>query len=368
MKKIGIITFHRAHNYGATLQCMALSDILKENAKNYEIEVVNYCNKKIDSDYALFRIDKTNYKTIIKSFASSIIYFVKNINRRKKYIKYINNHLTMSREIYEENDNIFSEYDILICGSDQIWNPKLTGKIDNIYFLNVPSNAKKISYAASLGSNKLVDNVEKYRELINGIQSISVRELDGCKKVKNLIKRDIKNVLDPTLLLNGEKWHKYVGNKLKYNDKFIFVYSPNNINEYKDVVNYISEKLSMGIINFSKKNIGFKNVIKNMYCSDPSDFLECIMKSDYVVVTSFHAVVFSILFHKKFWVISPKDNNSRVNTLLSLLGIENRSFESIEELQKIDLEENIDYKEVDKKLESLRNDSLQWLLKEIRDE
>lgn len=368
MKKIGIITFHRAHNYGATLQCMALSDILNETTENYKIEVVNYCNKKIDRDYSLFRIDKTNYKSIIKSFISSLIYFTKNDSRRKKYIKYINNYIPMSREVYDENDNIFSEYDILICGSDQIWNPKLTGKIDNVYFLNVPSDAKKISYAASLGSNKLNDNVEEYFKLINGIQSISVREIDGCKKVEKLIKRNVKNVLDPTLLLSVEKWNKYIGNNLKINDKFIFVYSPNNLKEYKEVVNYISEKMSMGIINFTKKNIGFNNVIKNMYCSDPSDFLECIMKSEYVVVTSFHAVVFSILFHKKFWVISPKDNNSRVNTLLSLLGIENRSFESMEELKKIDLEENIDYKVVDEKLEQLRKESLQWLLKEISNE
>ena len=84
MKKIGILTFHRAHNYGASLQCLALEKFIQKN-KNVSIKVINYANKKIDYDYSIFRIDYTSIYTIIKSYIASIIFLLKNL-KRKKYI------------------------------------------------------------------------------------------------------------------------------------------------------------------------------------------------------------------------------------------------------------------------------------------
>ncbi len=367
MKKIGIITFHRAHNYGASLQCLALIKIIKNLSYEYEVEVIDYYNKKIEYDYSLFRIDKTNIKKRLKSFISSILFLFKNMKRRKKYNKYILDTFPLTRKVYDSNDSIFNSFDILICGSDQIWNPNLTGGIDKVYFLNVKSNAKKISYAGSLGSNKLLDNNNLYINLFNGMDDISVREEDGCKLIGDLLKKEIKNVLDPTLLICKEEWYKYIESVSSNieNVKYIFVYSPNNLSEFPKIVNFISNELNLGVVNFAKRNTGFKNVIKNMYCSNPIDFLKYLYDSEIIVVTSFHAVVFSILFHKKFWVISPKDNNSRVNSLLKKLGLQNRAIESLKELQTLNIKDNIDYRIVDEKLKILRNDSILWLKNQI---
>ena len=74
MKKIGILTFHRAHNYGASLQCLALKKFIEKYDENSKVKIINYANKKIDYDYSLFRIDYTSLYTIIKSFLSSIIF------------------------------------------------------------------------------------------------------------------------------------------------------------------------------------------------------------------------------------------------------------------------------------------------------
>ncbi len=367
MKKIGILTFHRAHNYGASLQCLALEKFIKDRDKMAEVKIINYVNKKIDYDYSLFRIDYTSIYTIIKSFISSLIFLPKNVVRRKIYNKFIYSFLectTICKNI-KDVEKITRNYDFLIAGSDQIWNPELTGGIDDIYFLNFRTNAKKIAYAASLGKNKMKNNKEQYTKLLQNFNSISVREIDGCNIIGNILNQDIKNVIDPTLLLKYNDWMQYIGKKrpVKYN--YIFVYTPNNIMEFNDVVNYASNTLEMGIVNFKKKNIGLKNVKKNLYCSDPNDFLNYLYYSDIVIVTSFHAVVFSIIYRKRFWVLSPKDNSSRVNTFLEKIGLLNRSINSLEDLKKKDINEEIDYEIVGNKLDFLRQDSIKWLLEQL---
>ena len=101
--------------------------------------------------------------------------------------------------------------------------------------------------------------------------------------------------------------------------------------------------------------------MKNANTSDPYEFLNLIYNSNIVITTSFHATVFSIIFKKNFWVLSPSNNKSRIYTLLSLLGIEERSLDSIETLKSKDINEKIDYEKVEKRLEELKKDSINWL-------
>lgn len=362
MKKIGIITFHDAHNYGATLQCMALTKFLKENNKDAEVTVINYKNKKITFDYRLIKIDTTNLKTILKSSLSSFLFFLKNRERINNYNQYINKNLPLSKECKtkKEIEEIVKDYDLLVTGSDQIWNPSLTGGIDEIYFLNFKTNAKKISYAASLGSNKMEDNIERYKKLLQEINEISVREVDGCKIIEKITNRDIQNVLDPTLLVSSEFWREKI-EKQYSNSNYIFVYIPGNFKEFPRLVNYVSETTNKKIIHFRKSNMEYKNVLKNNYTAMPDEFLNCLYHSDLVIASSFHAVVFSIIFHKNFWVIAPKDNKSRINSLLEKLGLQDRIITKVEEIQNRDIEEKIDFKSVDKELEKLREESAEWL-------
>lgn len=364
MKKIGILTFNRAHNYGASLQCLALEKFIEKTDDTVTVKVINYANKKIDYDYSLFRIDYTSFFTVIKSFISSLVFLNKNIKRRKIYKKYIKEHLdcTSVCKNIKDVEKIVYDYDYIIAGSDQIWNPNLTGGIDDVYFLNFDTKAKKIAYAASLGKNKMNDNIKKYKDLLSSFDIISVRELDGCDIVGKILNENIKNVIDPTMLLEYSDWIKYINAKKIVDYDYIFTYTPNNLVEFNEIVNYTSNRLNLGIINFKKKNVGLENVKKNMYCSDPNAFLNYLFYSNIVVTTSFHAVVFSIIYNKKFWVLSPKDNSSRVDSLLKKLGLENRSIHSLEELKSKDILQEINFKEVEKKLKNLREDSQRWLI------
>lgn len=362
MKKIGIITFHNAHNYGATLQCYALSEAIKEISQDFYVSVINYINCNIESAYKVIRLDTKNVKSLIRTMITSIVYLPKNIRRRKKYNQYIIKNLNLTQKCYtvEEVEELVKDYDFLVVGSDQIWNKNLTGFIDRVFYLDFKTKAKKVSYAASLGSSKLDEDIDSYKKMLNDFDEISVREKDAVTIVEKLSNKKVEEVLDPTLIIDRSKWKELMG-KRKIKDKYIAVYTPNSIKEFPQMVNYFSDKCNLKIVNFKKSNINYKNVLKNVYTAEPSEFLNYIAYSEYVIATSFHAVVFSLIFHKKFWVLLPKDNASRVKNLLDLVGLTDRYIFSSEDLTKKDLTKEIDYGLVDKKIEKLKHKSIEFL-------
>ncbi len=361
MKKIGIITFSRAQNYGATLQCIALQKILSELVDNSEIKVIDYRNKYVEKSYKIFNVDKSNIKKMIRSFGSSIIFFKRNLIRNIRYKKFISNNINLTNQCFSKDqiEKITEDYDIVIVGSDQVWNDFYSNGVDDIYFLNFNTPAKKIAFSVSLGFNKMT-NTKVYKYLLENIDSISVREEDGCRVVSKILNKNIKNTLDPTLLIEKMDWLKYI-DKRKLGYKYIFAYVPGNLDGYEEFVNFVSNKLNEGVINLRKKDFGIENLIKNVFTSTPDEFLNYIYYSDIVVTTSFHAVVFSILFEKKFWVLAPKENSSRIDNLLEKIDLSNRSIDCVKSLEKKDLLEEIDYNAVNLKLQKLKQDSLVWL-------
>ena len=66
-KKIGIITFHNAHNYGAMLQVYALQEVLSK----YDTKVIDFKNPGIEKAYKPFRINTKNPITLIRSLIAS---------------------------------------------------------------------------------------------------------------------------------------------------------------------------------------------------------------------------------------------------------------------------------------------------------
>ena len=131
--------------------------------------------------------------------------------------------------------------------------------------------------------------------------------------------------------------------------------------EYYKVIEYLSEKTGLKIIHASKRNKGIKNILRNAYTDGPIEFIKLIKNAEYVIATSFHATVFSIIFHKKFWIIPPKKTSSRITDLLKMLNIENRAIDSLENFKEKKYDEEINYSEVDEKLQAQREISLNFL-------
>lgn len=371
MKKIGITTFHKAHNYGAVLQAYALSETLKKMT-NFDIEFIDYYNKKLYGSYKLFKPIRKNFLKYFKQLYEDMLLYKKNKKRYESFEYFIQNNFKLSKEVKSSYDieKYDLHYDYLITGSDQVWNKKIVGELSDIYTLNFnkKDKTKRISYAASVGDNKiLLDNITEYRDKISVLDCISLRESDTCIELKKILheKKNIETVLDPTLLLTRKEWEEFLNKRdikeNENNEKYIVAYDVAPNEEFVKIANYVSCKTGLKIIYFDKKNPGFDNVLGGAYIHGPIEFVNYIKNAEYVITTSFHATVFSIIFNKRFFVIPHKTTGLRVLNLLELLGINNRNFDTLNDFKKANLKNETDWESVQKKLNNERKKSLSWL-------
>ncbi len=366
MKKIGIVTFHRAHNYGATLQAYALEKILEE--KEYEAKFINYINYEIDKQYKILKIDKRNILSIFKSIISSIIYFYKNKKRFNNFNNFIKKNLKIIGKYNSVNElkNNPPELDCYITGSDQVWNPDITKGLSDAYTLNFGSDKiNRVSYAASIGKSSL--GQEDYKTKLSRLNYISVREKTAKDLLEPVLNRKIEVVLDPTLLISGKEWEKEFDLSNNVNEKYILTYYVEENEEYVKIVNELSRKTNLKVINFEKRDRhNYVNFMKSAYTEGPEEFVRLIKNAEYVVTTSFHATVFSILFHKRFFVVPHKTTGSRVTDLIDKLHIKNRIYYTIDEFKDYkNYKEEVDYTESDKILLEEREKSINFLKKAI---
>ena len=367
MKKILITTFNKAYNYGAQLQEYALQKTI--NNSNVNCEVLNYSDPEINKHYTLFGIGTGNIKTKIIRIIKNFVFLNKNIKRKKnfqcfekKYIKYTYKKYT-EKTIKKEK----IQKDIYITGSDQVWNPEITGGLSDVYTLNFGNdNIKRISYAASIGNEKNVQKYKKeYQKKLSGLDKISVREESAKKELEKIFpEKNIEVVLDPTLLLNKEEWEVEINNIKPEKEKYILAYIVEENEEHTKIVNELSQKTNIKIISFERKK-RYNQILRSAYTDGPLEFIKLIKNAEYIVATSFHATVFSIIFNKKFWIVPHKTTGSRVTDLLKKLGISNRAVNTIDEFKERDYNEEIDYERVNKKLEEERKKSIKWLMDAI---
>lgn len=370
MKKIGIITFHRAVNYGAVLQAFATQEFLKANGFNAEI--IDYRDKILENPYKFLKLPRGGIKTKIKKILNDIIYFKKNRTKGKNFQKFIESNLNLSKmyaNITELKED-YPKYDIYITGSDQVWNTNIVGNLSDAYTLNFGNNdIKRISYAASIGLSQIDNKYENdYKEKLKRIDSLSVREENAKLILDKLLNReDIQVVLDPTLLLDRKFWINKLDKFDKENEKYIFVYAVADNDEYRKIANYLSKETGLKIIHFEKRN-NFENILKNASTEGPFEFLNYIKNAEYVVTNSFHATVFSIIFNKKFFCVPYKTTSSRITNLLEKLGINDRIVYTLEEFKNKKYDEEIDYNMVNIKLEQEKEKSINWFNNAINKE
>lgn len=361
--KIGIITFHNAHNYGAMLQVYALQETIKDF--NKDVKVINYENKKIISNYKVFKPLRKNLIKYSINLISDILNYKKNVMRYKKFDMFMNKKLNLTESIKDINvmNNNIKDFDICITGSDQVWNSDIVGELSDIYTLNFGNeNLKRVSYAASIGDISLIKkHKEDYQQKISKLDNISVRENDAKEALSKIIDKQIETVLDPTLLLTKEEWNSRTKQVNMENEKYILAYVVEADEEYLKIVNYLSKITGLKIIHFEKIDKSYTNILKSAYTDGPSEFVNLIKNAEYVVATSFHATVFSIIFNKRFFIVPHRKTGSRVTSLLDKLEISDRAIYSLEEFNNKDYNKEINYKKVEEILDIERQKSIEWL-------
>ena len=218
---------------------------------------------------------------------------------------------------------------------------------------------KKIAYAASFGKNKLEENeIDETKKYLSRYDAISLRELSGVEIVKSLGINNSINVVDPTLLLNGNEWRKISSNKYS-EDKYILVY---NLNRNKKIDKYaenLSQKTGLKIRFLSYQFHEFYKKGKIMCNPKVEDFLSLIDNAQYVITDSFHATAFSLNFNTQFIIVYPGKYSTRLQSILEITGLENRVAKDENDLSIVS--EKIDFEKVNKIIDEERKHSLEWL-------
>ena len=366
--KIGIVTFHRAVNYGAVLQAFALCRTLRD--MGHECDIIDYRSRFIEEYYDSASLLKPkNWKRLVSYIISN-----GNLNPNKdRYTTFLQNNRMLSLEKYYTHDDLITindKYDLFIAGSDQVWNYATAG-FDKAYFLDfVVNNVKKASYAASFGFSELPKEYNnKYIELLSSFAHISVREESGKRIIESLLPgADVTVDLDPTLLLTSNDWTTVSNSYGEGNKGYILVYM---IGENKEILN-IAKQFA------SENNVEVKYIsdrwmtrkgVTNLRKVNPAEWIYLFKNSDYIITNSFHGTVFSILFRKKFVVLGNADSKKRASRLvniLSELNLTNRmTYDYKEALYELPLD--IDYDSVEGLLAVRRNDSLETLKSLVRE-
>lgn len=355
-KKIGIITFHAADNYGAVLQAYALQTYLSTQGNCAEIiDFVPYGVEK--ANLPLFVNDKKLIKRLIKQVLILPNYF-KLKRKNSKFAEFRKDYFKLSRKFRTADEIRGAEldYDICITGSDQVFNPLIQNS--DIYYLDFCNKSSKIAYAPSFGIKDFTKVKESTKKLIKEFKYLSCREADGAEFLSEVTGNAVPTVSDPVFLLTPEEWSKITTKPRT--DRYILVYDLNGGKPLVEIANKIKTETGLPVICITaNKYANTKYKVDELLVScGPLEFISYIQHAEYVVTDSFHGTAFSTLFRRKFIsFVALKHAASRIQSLLKKLGIENRIFYNAKEF---DIKKVI-FKEYDKELEELVKSSKQFL-------
>lgn len=375
--KIGILTFWQSQsNYGQILQCWALQKYLISNG--YSVFLIRYTHdnpkpllgEKIKKAIKIYPI----FKKIIR-FVTKEKFIVNNFDDNKRsFDDFKNNYLSQSPNLYRNLIDLQKNppsADCYIVGSDQVWAHLLDKKNNEVYYLNFGDKfVKRLSYAASFSMEKYPQNIKFLLEKnLKRFDAISVRERTGVDICKSVGKY-AEWVLDPTLLLNKNDYLQFIGDDMD-KKKYVFIYllnikSPEEI--YWDELKFVLKEKGYDLIcttasGYNKINFKLDGCIYEYPSIE--QWLTFVYNSSLVVTSSFHGVIFSLLFNKSFVFIplsgTYAKSNNRVIDLLCKLELTDRIIFTKDNYKEV-VFKDIDWEKVNGKIQILRKKSQKFLL------
>lgn len=389
-KKIGVITrYYKSINYGGNLQAYALCQFL--NKKGFHAEQICF-----EQDQGKRPVKRPFVKRCLLKMKRTLLspltelFFIpkrkrlcKKYNvwarRKNAFLEFNSEVIPHSKDVYNEKniESCVDNYDIFITGSDIVWNLK---EYTPTYFLDfVPSTKKKISYSASFAMDSLTEEQKKFvKKYLVDFYAVSVRESNAVQLLEGLYTKKVVQLLDPTFLLSKEEWDEISSERL-VEDKYLFCYFLGDNKKERTLAKKYAKNKGLKIVSIQPSvgtgpmrtsDFTFGDI--QIFDATPKDFISLIKYSECVFTDSFHAVVFSQIYWKQFFVFNRNSNgnlNSRIISIVDLLGLSNR-FCSNNKMENIDYllkQENIDYKKGFNNLNNMKHLSVDFLIDNIGD-
>lgn len=389
--KVGIVTFVRCGNYGAELQAYALQYVLNHQLE-VDAEVIDLKKDSAPQHDAIKKAIKNRlaYYGILRGSLKILELIVSKYQAKKKkgydavmselrkqrFESFFQECIKHSERHYHVSDLRGIRdipWDVLITGSDQVWNFRQTNYLD-VYFLKFGKGlgAKTIAYAPSFGFSEIpADRFDLYQDLLGNIDCLSVREANGIEMIKKCCHREAVQVLDPTLLLNREQWVENIGIPEidSQKNRYVIIYTITGSKYIYRLAKSIAQQLHAQVVNIKgdySKDPSYRDIVQ-VKDAGPREFISLMNQAVYVITDSFHGTAFSANFNIPFTtLLNPaSNNNSRVISLLTSLHLSDRYMYD-DGKKALPSSLDVDFSEANKEISERRKVSMDYLRNSLK--
>ena len=313
--RIGVVTFYR-DNYGAFLQAFALQKQLIQ--LDYKPELINFAFERRYTILGVpLRLAIKKPFFFLKRIMVELVLYREHKERNIIFKKAVSEHLIESKRCksYKQLKECCKSYDVLLSGSDQVFNPNLHPQSLKYRMLQFVDGVK-VTYAASAGSIENIVDKNKLAAILDEFSGLSMREESLKDLLANLLpSKTVYRHIDPTLLLSVEEWRSFAKKPEYLNEPYIFYYRVLSQEQLEIEAEELSNRLGIPVFaaDGCKK---FTNQIERKGYLTPLEWVGALLNADYVVTNSFHGTAFSVNFHKKACIVLPPKDSSRIVDLL----------------------------------------------------
>lgn len=358
--RVGIVTQALLNNYGGILQNYALQQVLK--VMGHEVITIDYKSHFSFKKYIIYTLKTFGLLLINKRRKFLSFYLKRNVHNQQ----FVNQYIRTTYSIKKYTTKIIEDYnlDAIVVGSDQVWRPKYNNDLYDMYlsFIGDNDNLLRIAYAVSFGVDKWTyteKQTEKCKKLVKQFNAISVRENSGIKLCEENLDVKAIQVIDPTLLINKEKYEELCKDVSVDNSSFLAAYILDLDKEKEEFIYNIAKEKNLTIRFFSADTNASLSI---------QEWLAVFRDAKFVITDSYHGTLFSIIFRKDFMTIGNGERGlSRFRTILGYLQLENHLILNIKDFSSKISYVNINWENVDFLLEKIVMRSNKFLIQSLEE-
>ncbi|MCM1518489.1 MAG: polysaccharide pyruvyl transferase family protein [Pseudoflavonifractor sp.] len=348
--RIGLLTFHRALNYGAVLQCYALQQELRRHG--HDVDVIDYRQPVVEEAYRPIKWKWLIKKILLPWRLPPYLRQVAALRRgHRTFGRFRDQFLSLSPAC--GRDDVPSGYDGYVIGSDQLWARHITGDFDPVYFGDFTRrpDSRLVGYAvsANIGSMRQLGNDAQRR--VNAFDAFSFRERALAEGITRPDGSPLEITLDPTLLADPSIWEPMIDRQLE-EGRYVVLYEVRRRSDDPGLLRRHADRLAA--------SLGWRVVDLSANDADVGRFVSALRYAGCVITSSFHATAFSLIFNRPFYTYMLHDgHDSRYVDLLSAIGLDGALVEPDFEPSDIPVH---DFESAHRGLDAMRDKSLRFLL------
>jgi hypothetical protein len=316
--RIGVLTFHKCINYGSYWQAKSLIEWLRSHGLTAEL--LNYnspranaaelkCAYRPSLPIPAPRSDRPFYRKKIEKFFRAFA------------------ELPTSLEFPLEDPSSAGKYDVVIVGSDEVWNLSHPwyGGCDIFYGENLKAD-RILSYAASFGNYHASAGLSQYwsERLVRNFDAISVRDENSRILIEQALNIVPAKVVDPCLL------HPPAPDLSRrlIDDDYLAVYGHNFSQDF--AVSIRNWAIVRGLKTVS---IGYRNDWADiqLLSAGPADFNNFMSNAECVATNFFHGCVFALNNNRPFVCEAVGYRNNKISDLVSTFEMPERLLSKVDD-------------------------------------